>query len=319
MTLENESRPAHPARPLRRWFVLSSVLIFAAGVLAAVVWLLLPNRATATALFQIMRATPTILSNESILAPENYELLKKTQRALLRSEFVLTAALRDPGVASLPTLAGVDDPVEWLAEHLHVEYPEEGEILSISLAGPTSQSTDLVRIVDAVAKAYRDEVIYENKQLRLATRDLLARSLENLNKEIERKYQVYLDIARESGRADRGSAPVLQQLDLRRLDRIENELMRLENTQNELQDGGDSASLDVVVRRIEQLRARQEQLQSQIVSRVEVSVALESQQRDLGRLQRIADEMATTLEKLDIEANAPERIRQIQQATPGVE
>jgi hypothetical protein len=308
MSSENE------AHPRRRFFALSAILLLVIAAASFFVWLLRPERATATALFQVVRSTPTILGDESILPADNYETIKKTQLAFLRSEFVLTAALRNPGVASLSTFAGVANPVKWLAENLRVEFPEDGEIHSISLAGPKSQPEELVQIVNAVAKAYRDEVIYEGKQHRLASRDLLARSLENLNQEVGRDYQEYLDVAHEVGHAESGSGKVLQELDLKRLDRIETELMRLEKAQNELQDGGDSGSLAVIERRIAQLQNCQGELEKQITSRGIVSVELETRQRKLSRLQRIADEMAVTLEKMDIEANAPERIRQIQPA-----
>ena len=96
-------------------------------------------------------------------------------------------------------LAGKADPVEWLQDNLAVDFPQNGEILSISLTGDELPE-DLVRLVDSVSKAYKDEVINELRQRRLANRDLLARNLENLNKEIKRKLEEYLDIARETGK-----------------------------------------------------------------------------------------------------------------------
>jgi hypothetical protein len=312
--MSTEVHSHEPNRPRYRFLALSLISFMGIAALAACVWFFIPAGVEATALFQVARSTPTILGEESILPTDNYETFKKSQLAYLGSEYVLTAALRDRGIAALSTFAGVADPVNWLNEHLRVEYPQDGEILAISLAGPRSQAEELVRIVDAVAKAFRDEVIYEQKQSSLASRDLLARSLENINKEIARDFKDFLDIARESGRVESGSGHVLQQLDLKRLDRIGTELMRLENAQNELQDGGDSGSLDVIERRIAQLRERQAELEKNLTNRAETSIELDARQRDLERLERIADEMSVKLEKLDIEANAPERIRQIQQA-----
>ena len=63
-------------------------------------------------------------------------------------------------------MAGETDPVEWLQENLAVDFPQNGEILSISLSGD-ELSEDLVRLVDAVAKAYKDEVIGAERQRRL--------------------------------------------------------------------------------------------------------------------------------------------------------
>ena len=88
-------------------------------------------------------------------------------------------------------MAGETDPVEWLQENLIVDFPQNGEILSISLSGDELPE-DLVRLVDAVAKAYKEEVVNDLRQRRLANRDLLARNLETLNKDIKRKIEEYL-------------------------------------------------------------------------------------------------------------------------------
>src|SRR5262249_35631756 len=128
----------------------------------------------------------------------DFEILKKTQLAKLKSYYVLTAAVRDPGIASLSAFAGEPDPVEWLQDHLSVEFPQNGEILSITLSG-NELGEDLLRLVDAVAKAYKDEVISAERQRRLGTRDLLNHNLENLNTDLKRQMDEYLEIAKESG------------------------------------------------------------------------------------------------------------------------
>ena len=104
---------------------------------------------------------------------------------MLKSKFLLTAALRDPSIASLSILAGERDKEEWLQENLDVEFPQNGMILSISLTG--SPPEDLVTLVDAVAQAYKNEVLGKEKSRKLNIRDMMERSLQNLNGEIKRK------------------------------------------------------------------------------------------------------------------------------------
>lgn len=187
---------------LRRRWILALCMGLVVGTTAAIaLWLLFPESSSATALFQVANKQDTVF-DISRQNDQQFEVLKKTQLALLRSNFVLTAALRPTGIASLSVLAEHSkDPVEWLQENLMVDFPQQGEILSISLSSDALPE-DLVRLVDAVAKAYKDEVITELRQRRLGTRDLLARNLENLNKEIKEKLDTFLDIARESGRSD---------------------------------------------------------------------------------------------------------------------
>ena len=57
-------------------------------------------------------------------------------------------------------------------------------------------------------------------------------TLTNLNQEIKGKLEMFFDIARQSGHAV-GNGQVLQDIYLKRLDRTETELMRLESEQVE--------------------------------------------------------------------------------------
>ena len=43
----------------------------------------------------------------------------------LQSYYVLQAAVRNPGIASLSVFAGEPDPVQWLQENLEVDFPQQ--------------------------------------------------------------------------------------------------------------------------------------------------------------------------------------------------
>jgi hypothetical protein len=307
--------PSAPFRPLRLRFSLLALFIFITLICLLLAWWVQPNRVVATALFRVSSDAPTLLGGESARPDQqNFEILKKTQLALLKSHVVLNSAVRKPGIASLSIFAGEGDPVDWLQENIIVEFPQDAEILSISIRGVSENATDLTRIVDAVAKAYIDEVIYKDRAMKLSQRDLLARSLENLNKEISDKWEVYLDIARESGRGDGDSGDSFGALLMKRLDRVESELMRLEDEQLRLESGGEPENSEFYEKRIAQLRERQAELEQTITKRGEKSVELTTRKDELDRLLRVADEMASRLEKLEIESQAPLRIEQVQQA-----
>lgn len=99
----------------------------------------------------------------------------------------------------MPLLASQPDQIAWLQEHLEIEFPRDGEILVIRLRGNESAQNDLQRIVDAVAKAYADEAIFESKTRRLAERDLLAMSLQALTKDLESRGQQLHDLVKDHG------------------------------------------------------------------------------------------------------------------------
>lgn len=278
-------------------------------------WTLRPERVSATALFEVSRSAPNLVgtSNDRASDLNEYDIIKKTQLALLKSNFVLTSAIRDPKIGGLSLLHSQSDPVEWLQNSLTVDFPENGEILSISLSGAQGQENELVQIVDAVAKAYQEEVIEKQRAARLSSRDLLARNLDKLNVDIKRKLDEFLDIARESGRPEAGSGQVLQQLSANRLDRVEAEILRLESALaiNSKEDSPERKAID---ERITRLREQQTELAKELTHRVARSTDLEVRQRELEQLQQIAGDMSVKLQSMDIESSLPNRIVQVQPA-----
>ena len=183
----------------RRWLFATCMGVVVGLITGGILWWAFPESSSATALFQVSNEQQSLVFDLNRNSPNSFEILKKTQLALLHSHFVLQSAVRNPAISSLSALAGEPDPVDWLRERLEVDYPNQGEILSITLSG-SEPTDDLVRLVDAVAKAYEEEVVFEAHQRRLGTRDLLAASLKKLNDEVSRKLTEFLDIARESGK-----------------------------------------------------------------------------------------------------------------------
>jgi polysaccharide biosynthesis transport protein len=400
----------------RRWLLALCMGLVMGGIAAIALWFVFPESSSATALFEVEEKRETIfdIGHDH---EQNYETFKKTQLALLRSNFVLTAAIRPPSVASLSALAGRSDPVVWLQENLSCDYPQQGKLLSIALSGD-ELTEDQVHLVDAVAKAYKDEVIDQARQRRLVLRDMLSRNIDQLNVEIKRKMDEYLDIARESGRSvqDQTKGDAEAELLLRDIsdtqhkkDELTSQLYQTQTDfmimKGELEDPSvleaniddiidkdptvmatkeqigmmqmsqsaqsssgtkqqnsrtgqqSSRQLEALNKSLEQYRAEMKKkmlkdfnskpnvalqqltkryrttfgsLQSQLAAmqkqldskmadlrkRIERSTDLETREEDLKQLQAIAKDMSIKLESLDIDANAPDQIRQVQAAVP---
>jgi capsular exopolysaccharide synthesis family protein len=184
----------------RRWLLATLLGLVVAAAAAIGLWFAFPESSSATALFRIANEQETLVfDNLNRQSPQQFEILKKTQLALLKSYFVLQAAVRDPDIAILSVLADVPDHVEWLQYNLDVEFPQQGEILSISLTDD-APAEDLVALVNAVVKAYEEEVVFKEQQRRYGTSDLVAKSLQKLQKEITSKWEDFLDMARGGDR-----------------------------------------------------------------------------------------------------------------------
>lgn len=296
-------------RRYRLRFSLLALLVFITVMCVALAWLVKPRRVVATTLFQVDRGESGGFSDEPPLNSQEFEILKKTQIAKIKSNYVLTAALRTPSISALTPFAGRADPVEWLQEHLDVDFPGDSEVLSVRLHGLKENSADLVLIADAVAKAYQAEVVDEMRQRRLNDRDLLARNLENLNREIKSKLEMLFDISREAGRP-LSNNNAIEQLDAKQFKLNATELLRLES-EFALAEAEKAAKLE---KRISELREAQAGLTKKIKSSAVMSSDLEVRRKELEQLQQIANEMSVKLEKLDIAANRPETIRLLQSA-----
>lgn len=310
----SDDAPSLGARK-RSWPRIAGLLVLIALVCGVVAWLVQPKRVAATALFEVRNEKPFLVGDQAgqTMPKYDYEILKKTQIALLKSKFLLRSALRNRGVAALPVFAGVADPEEWLQDHLDVSFPQNGELLAITLNGSASQSDELCQIVNAVAEAYVKEVLGAEKSRHLSQRDLLEKSLLNLNAEIKRKYEDYLDIAKGMGKVE-GSNDFEQQLGIKRLERIDEELAQLERDQLKSDTGSDSKDSKFVAKRTEQLRKHQAELHRELEKRAEKSVVLETMKNDREQLQGIANDLSNRLEKMDMALESPARIQQVQPA-----
>jgi Mrp family chromosome partitioning ATPase/uncharacterized protein involved in exopolysaccharide biosynthesis len=179
------------------------------GVAAYAAWQLLASKYESYALLQVS-SVPTALANQNnpTQARTDFVTYLKTTAALLRSEFVLNAALRD--ICDLPTIKSQKDPIKFLDEELIVQWQDGSEVVRIAFKSREPQ--DARRIVDAVQKAFMAEVIQKDVQ----EKQLFLRKVEEaqleLRKILERKAERPLAV-REGGEGanpppvGRGEAP----------------------------------------------------------------------------------------------------------------
>jgi hypothetical protein len=213
-----------PRSKLGLRFSLLALFLFVTLTCLALAWLVQPERIVATALFEIDRVESRLMGSQPFDERE-LEIFKNTQLAKLKSYYVLQAAVRNPGIASLPLLAGQPDPVAWLQEHVEAEFIGDSELLAIRLRGPKSRAQDLTRLLDEVTKAYEDEVLYVDTQMRLRTRDLKAQSLKRLKDELVEKMQLLHDLKEDADAAAASSVDIqARQLEIDILTKIVREL-----------------------------------------------------------------------------------------------
>lgn len=133
-------------------------LLGGAGSYAA--WELLPPKWESTALLQVDQTPPSVANpNAAGQSRSEFAVYVKTAAQLLRSEYVLNAALRD--VKDLETIKAEKDPIKFLLEKLQVTTSEGSELIYVKLDG--DNPSDVRKVVDAVQKAYIAEVAEKDK------------------------------------------------------------------------------------------------------------------------------------------------------------
>ncbi len=112
------------------------------------------NRASAEVL--ISRHRPHVIGDRAeVESPDEFEVYRQTQSRMVKSPFVLAAALRNPAIANLELLKGQPHPAKFLEERLEIDFPAT-EFMRISFDG--ARSPDAAKIVNAVVTEYLNEV-----------------------------------------------------------------------------------------------------------------------------------------------------------------
>ena len=168
-----------------RW----ATVLFLGGTVAAVLgftaYSVIPAKYTTYSIIRVAPQDPKLYFNEDPQGRGDSASYLNTQAQLLRSHFVLTAAIRDEGVAALPMLRAQPDPVRFLEEELLVEKSDGSELLKPKLSGDDPQA--ITMIVNAIHRAYFREVV-DNDLLRKKERlKSLDKEIGDLQKELERK------------------------------------------------------------------------------------------------------------------------------------
>jgi len=193
----------------RRWLP-ATALALALGSLAGILtWLFLPRNFEAVAWLRV-RDKSGMYGAGAGRDNAEYEAYRKTQVQLIKSPFVLTSALRRPGISSLTTFTGEEDPVGWLMRNVQVSAPMESEVVQVRLRGENAK--EVTQIVNAVTQAYLNDVVNKEKSERLQRRDTLERKYKENMAEVRASLDTYHNLAKSLGTAD--SAEVATQRSL---------------------------------------------------------------------------------------------------------
>jgi len=182
----------------RRWLS-ATALGLVLGLLTAVpVWILMPRGYEAVAWLRV-RDKGGMLSRGRDNA--EYESYKKTQLQLMKSPYVLQAALRKPGIEDLETLReSGSDPIGWLSRGLMVTASPESEVVQVRLRGKNAE--DVAKILNAVTTSFLEDVVNKERTERLGRRDALEKKFKENMTELRSRRETLNNLARTLGTRD---------------------------------------------------------------------------------------------------------------------
>ena len=212
----------------RRWLPATALALTLGSLAGILTWLFLPRNFEAVAWLRV-RDKSGMYGAGAGRDNAEYEAYRKTQVQLIKSPFVLTSALRRPGVSSLAILSGEEDPVGWLMRNVQVSAPMESEVVQVRLRGENAK--EVTQIVNAVTQAYLNDVVNKEKSERLQRRDTLERKYKENMAEVRAGLDTYHNLAKSLGTAD--SAEVATQRSLL-LDHLGTLRMQINQNQRDL-------------------------------------------------------------------------------------
>ncbi len=186
---------------LRRRWVLALFMgsLFAAGVAALLLWLF-PLSSSISALVHIQQETTNVMNEQERFSPQKLEVFQETQLALIKSQFVLQAALNRSKISQLEAVKKEEpDPITWLQDYLKVSF--YGETLALRYDGE-EDINEMKEVVNAVIEAYEKEVVGEKRIRAHEMYDNLLLLHKDLSEELKEKILNYETLVAEIGGAE---------------------------------------------------------------------------------------------------------------------
>ncbi len=329
--------------------IVSVVLALVAAVGGPVVWNVPAARAaqepgqSPRALLQVGADPPRVLFSDvdrgtaQVKEVNSYARHLETQRALIKSRLVLSAAIRDDAISKLTSIKNRTDPVAWLEQNLEVTNLKNSELLRIALRpGSKCSKEDQVAIINAVVAYYMNQVVDAEANKRISRLEQL-KKLKSQYVEMLKERRETLRSLSAALRGDGGFAELekealsrllyslmTQRVQLR-LERAEAEtlLARRKNAAGAANDQG-RKEIGQIEDRLAVLNARGNVLDEEVekvrdrFKREPNRGELEALKDDIAQMEESSRRVGAEIQAMLAELNAPPRIRRIEDAAlPG--
>src|SRR5262245_30777539 len=157
-----------------------------AGAMAYGAYSVIPAKYTTYSIIRVAPQDPRIYCNEDPHGRSDFASYLKTQAGVLRSHFVLNAALRDPEIAALPMLRAQGDPIRFLEQELQIDCSDRSELIKPKLSGDDPRA--ITMIVNAIHDAFFSEVVEAERKRKQARLKQIDDSVTKMQTDLEQKF-----------------------------------------------------------------------------------------------------------------------------------
>jgi capsular exopolysaccharide synthesis family protein len=217
----------------RRWLTACVCSVLATFGAAGATWLFLPTpKHTAQTLLHVEAHPPSVVYQRGETKAD-FQSYQRTQIALVKSRFVLNAALRDPEVASLGLVRDPIDPIGWLQRELLIDFSIAPEILRIALTGDQPEEAKV--LVAKITKAYLDEIVKREDGKKRDRQEKLKEIHERYQENLRTKRRTLRELIENVGSGDPATIALKQRFSQEQLALTEKELLQLDSELRKLQ------------------------------------------------------------------------------------
>jgi len=209
----------------RHWLLATGLALLCAGLIGPAVWFSLGPKYTAESYLRVAaQEQHLVFRTAEHVGRSRFDIYKGTQQQLVKSRFVLTAALRDPKVANLRCVKRQKDQIAYLGRKVKVNFPGDAEIMEVSLR--EDDPHEAATLVNAVVEAYLNEVVNVELNQRKKRRDQLDRVYSEKDSEVREQRAKFKRLANDVGSGDSKALALKQEIALQQFGAYRTELVR---------------------------------------------------------------------------------------------
>ena len=239
----------------------------------------------------------------------DFMIYKETQANLVKSNYVINAALRDPDLANIKGLTPSS-----LKHSIQVFAQDNNELITVSMACGSNSPGQASVILNKILSMYETEIVNKDRMEKISTLTKLRKRYQRLFEDIQKKTDETAQLGKQLGATSSQTVELSLQRKTKNLLQLNRQLIAKNLELIEQEQLEQPEKIDVARKQIEYLTGEIEQTIEEIAQFGTANGDLEARRNDLLALQRDLQTVRAEMGRLEIELDGPRRVAVIQSA-----